>query len=453
MKEKLLSMFIALLTMVCGANAKSFTTTLWEGSSADDAEINIAASNFSSAKSGDAIRVTFSFTEAGSMHLCYKTGEGGDWSAKAFNGIGEWPYYSDTNVTTATFVINATDLATLQSYGMYLYGFTSSTITKVELTGEVTPTDETELLDGNWTASWTAKTFAAQSSAKKGDVIRFSYSAPGSWSYYQFNILDAYGNADSFTNNATNVGTSIETAADLYFDFEITNVSDMEKIQNEGFGIKGDNFTLTSVKLLTYADSYDAVSVTIGSDGFATFSSPKKLDFSGTGVTPYYVSAVATGTVTLTAATDACTWDYCGYILQGAEGTYDVPVTTSASYPSATYLIGTNDYACTLQQTVEEGKYIYIFAKYGDGIGFYYLNGESYTLAAHRAYLLTYSDIRPASGSGARVALNFDDGDPTAVVSVGESKQDNVYYNLNGMRVTNPSKGVYVVNGKKVIIK
>lgn len=444
-------MFIALLTMVCGANAKSFTTTLWEGTSENDAEINIEASKFSAAKSGDAIRVTFSFTSAGSMHLCYKTGINDDWSAKAFNGISEWPYYSDTNVTTATFVINATDLATLQSYGMYLYGFTSSTITKVEMTGEIPPAGETELLDADWTASWTAKIFAAQSGAKKGDVIRFSYNAPGSWSYFQFNILDAYGNADSFTNTATNVGTSIETAADLYFDFEITNVSDMEKIQNEGFGIKGDNFTLTSVKLLTYADSYDAVSVTIGSDGFATFSSTKKLDFSGTGVTPYYVSAVATGTVTLTAATDACTWDYCGYILQGAEGTYDVPVTTSASYPSATYLKGTNDYKRTLPQAGEEDKYIYIFAKDGEDIGFYYLNGKNYTLAAHRAYLLTDRDIRPASG--ARVALNFDDGDPTAVVSVGESKQDNVYYNLNGMRVTNPSKGVYVVNGKKVIIK
>lgn len=451
MMKKLISMFIALLTMVCGANAKSFTTTLWEGTSENDAQINIEASKFSAAKSGDAIRVTFSFTSAGSMHLCYKTGINDDWSAKAFNGISEWPYYSDTNVTTATFDINATDLATLQSYGMYLYGFTSSTITKVELTGEVTPTDETELLDENWTASWTPKTFAAQSSAKIGDVIRFSYSAPGSWSYYQFNILDAYGNADSFTNNATNVGTSIETAADFYFDFEITNVSDMEKIQNEGFGIKGDNFTLTSVKLLTYADSYDAVTVTIGSDGIATFSSTKKLDFSGTGVTPYYVSAVATGTVTLTAATDACTWDYCGYILQGAEGTYDVPVTTSASYPSATYLQGTNNYERILPQAGEEDKYIYIFAKDGEDIGFYYLNGESYTLAAHRAYLLTDSDIRPASG--ARVVLNFDDGDPTAVVSVGESKQDNVYYNLNGMRVTNPSKGVYVVDGKKVILK
>jgi hypothetical protein len=30
---------------------------------------------------------------------------------------------------------------------------------------------------------------------------------------------------------------------------------------------------------------------------------------------------------------------------------------------------------------------------------------------------------------------------------------DQTTYNLNGMQVTNPSKGVYVKNGRKVIIK
>lgn len=453
MKRKLISMFIALLTMVCGANAKSFTTTLWEGTSENDAEINIEASKFSAAKSGDAIRVTFSFTSAGSMHLCYKTGINDDWSAKAFNGISEWPYYSDTNVTTATFVINATDLATLQSYGMYLYGFTSSTITKVEMTGEIPPAGETELLDADWTASWTAKIFAAQSGAKKGDVIRFSYNAPGSWSYFQFNILDAYGNADSFTNTATNVGTSIGTAADLYFDFEITNVSDMEKIQNEGFGIKGDNFTLTSVKLLTYADSYDAVAVTIGDDGIATFSSSKHLDFAGTGVTPYYASAVTTGKVTLTSTTT--TWAWQGYILKGSADTYTVPVTAEANayYPSTNYLKQMANGGTVAASTGSTFHYIFAKKKEGDAnIGFYKLTAD-HTLDAKKAYLETDTDITP-TGDSARVLMVFDDGQTTSIDNIqGRKVDEGIYYNLSGQRVQNPTKGLYVVNGKKVIIK
>jgi hypothetical protein len=29
----------------------------------------------------------------------------------------------------------------------------------------------------------------------------------------------------------------------------------------------------------------------------------------------------------------------------------------------------------------------------------------------------------------------------------------NIYYNLNGQNITSPQKGLYVVNGKKVVVK
>lgn len=35
----------------------------------------------------------------------------------------------------------------------------------------------------------------------------------------------------------------------------------------------------------------------------------------------------------------------------------------------------------------------------------------------------------------------------------GEIQQDNVYFDLNGRRVDNPTKGVYITNGKKIVIK
>ncbi len=439
---------MALTAMVGTADAKTFETTLWEGSSINDAEINIAADLFAAAKSGDQIRITFSFTTAGSMHLCYKTGEGGDWSAKAFNGISEWPYFSDNSVTSVTCDINAADLSTLQSYGMYMYGFSTSTITKVELTGEVTPTAQTELLDASWTASWTAKTFAAQSGAKIGDVIRFSYSAPGGWSYFQFNILDAYGNADAFTNTATNVGTSIETAADLTFDFEINNYSDMVKIQTEGFGIKGDNFTLTSVQLLTYADSYDAVQVVMGSDGIRTWSHSKNLDFTGTGLTAYYASAVATGSVSMTET--ATTWNYCGYILRGAEGSYTIPVVADeqASYPAATYLKGQTSDGTVAASTT--GNYHYIFGKKGSDYGFFRVMSDA-SVSANTAYLETDTDIKPESG--APVLMVFG-GNTTGINRVFSTADGNAaIYNISGQRVSQPTHGLYIVGGRKIMVK
>ena len=36
---------------------------------------------------------------------------------------------------------------------------------------------------------------------------------------------------------------------------------------------------------------------------------------------------------------------------------------------------------------------------------------------------------------------------------VNSSKPQNVYYNLNGQRVNRPTKGIYIANGKKFIVK
>ena len=44
---------------------------------------------------------------------------------------------------------------------------------------------------------------------------------------------------------------------------------------------------------------------------------------------------------------------------------------------------------------------------------------------------------------------------PTAINSVVQDKEETqpIYYDLNGRVVENPSKGIYIINGKKVYIK
>ena len=44
-------------------------------------------------------------------------------------------------------------------------------------------------------------------------------------------------------------------------------------------------------------------------------------------------------------------------------------------------------------------------------------------------------------------------GGQTAIKDVKNVKKDNAYYNLQGMRIANPSKGLFIQNGKKVILK
>ena len=58
--------------------------------------------------------------------------------------------------------------------------------------------------------------------------------------------------------------------------------------------------------------------------------------------------------------------------------------------------------------------------------------------------------------TGARLSIAFDD-ETTGVQELKNSKidglQTGVCYNLKGQRVSQPTKGLYIVNGKKVIMK
>ena len=86
-----------------------------------------------------------------------------------------------------------------------------------------------------------------------------------------------------------------------------------------------------------------------------------------------------------------------------------------------------------------------------NGNKFYYSSGSTKT-KAFRAYFDFYdvlSDVENASRS-----IVMGDGGTTGLKGVnGEDLKVRIYYDLNGHRVENPSKGVYIVNGRKVIVK
>ncbi len=452
--KRIYFMIVALLTLVGGVNAKTVETTLWEDTYVSGVELN--AETVATFKEGDVLRVYVTVPAGGAnFKIVYKSSVDG-WAEHIIPSIGEWPWVNGGE-TYKDFALTAVDITALSGQNIYIYKGDNSTITKVSLISAVSPTSTTSVWSGdtphdldNWNGlQLTSSTYTdILSGAKKGDVLKVTYTSDESG---KINICNS--GYSSFTGGENSVSTTAEAAT---VEFEITTATILESIQTGGIVINGVNAMLSAVDLLTYADSYDCVPATIGSDGIATFSSTKNLDFSGTGVTPYYVSAIATGTVTLTAATNATTWEYCGYILKGPEGTYDVPVAASATYPAATYLKGQTSEGTVKASESEDTKFRYIYAKDKNDntkIGFFKLVAD-HTLAAHRAYLETETDITP--DHNARLVLKFED-DPTAIDEVKSAAQpvkaDNVYYNLNGQRVEKAKKGLYIQNGKKVVIK
>ncbi|MBQ9676862.1 MAG: hypothetical protein IJV44_01845 [Prevotella sp.] len=94
-----------------------------------------------------------------------------------------------------------------------------------------------------------------------------------------------------------------------------------------------------------------------------------------------------------------------------------------------------------------DGTSYYVLGKVEDKVGFGPL-ASGKTLPATKAYI-------PASKfSASREFIEIDiNGFSTGIQNIKVGSDDNVYYDLQGRRVLYPIKGLYIVNGKKVIIK
>ncbi len=97
--------------------------------------------------------------------------------------------------------------------------------------------------------------------------------------------------------------------------------------------------------------------------------------------------------------------------------------------------------------TTTGGDKYYALMNGSNGLGFYYkvAGGAAFEIAAHKAWLAL-----PAATAH---FFSLDD-DVTAINKVEMKKvEDGVFYNLAGQQVAQPTKGLYIVNGKKVVIK
>ena len=194
-----------------------------------------------------------------------------------------------------------------------------------------------------------------------------------------------------------------------------------------------------------------SVTVTIGELGVATFCSEEALDFSGTDdVKAYIVSAFrpSTGKVTLTRITDVPA--RTGIVLLGNAGTYDIPLGTGETYV-VNMLVGVTE-PTVLNKT--DGAYSnFILANDEDGLGFYAVSNGT-TLAAGKAYLTLPTSVLPSNAQS--IGLRFDGTTGIRSLDNGQWAMDNAeWFTIDGRRLdAEPTaKGLYIVNGRKVIVK
>ncbi len=138
-----------------------------------------------------------------------------------------------------------------------------------------------------------------------------------------------------------------------------------------------------------------------------------------------------------------------GIIVRGAEGTYEFDYSTEAgTAPTTNLLRGSVD-----AETTTGGDVFYKLSlnSVGDAgsLGFYWVNdgGAAFINAAGKAYLALTNE----QAAGIR---SFVIGNPaTAITSVTTTASDGAYFDLQGRRATGKLSGIYVQNGKKVLVK
>lgn len=187
---------------------------------------------------------------------------------------------------------------------------------------------------------------------------------------------------------------------------------------------------------LVQSDEYD---FTVGTAKWATLVSSYDVT-----LPENYVAYVVTGQdgdkVTLTQVNTSLKAGE-PYLINAPEtqGTFKLTRATDAPAPE-TNLLKISD------KTTTSG--VFVLANKGEGAGFYKWTGG--LLGAGRVYL-------PADALSAksRDYFVFDfAADATGIVNVtAKETTDNQYYTLDGRPVENPTPGVYILNGKKVVIK
>ena len=109
-------------------------------------------------------------------------------------------------------------------------------------------------------------------------------------------------------------------------------------------------------------------------------------------------------------------------------------------------LIGT----FSLIKVAPQGDNFYVLS----GNKLYYTTGAEVNVGANKAYI-DKNQIVNKGGGEAKAFIDFDELEATGIDAVDTAKtlKGGKFYDLSGREVANPTRGLYIVNGKKVLIK
>lgn len=178
----------------------------------------------------------------------------------------------------------------------------------------------------------------------------------------------------------------------------------------------------------------------VGSAGFATFVPTSNVVVPEEGVKVYTATIKDNSKVELSPVEAGTVLGADeGFVIAAAEDSYDFIVTPRTA---ATL---TNELQAATTEVVADGSQ-YILAQRGNMVGFAKATANT-TIAKGKAYLKNDSANSPLFYSI--------DGSTTGIANVASSAAEcnSIYYSLSGMKTSKPQKGIYIHNGKKIVLK
>lgn len=284
----------------------------------------------------------------------------------------------------------------------------------------------------------------AQNASNRG--ISMGTLAPGKYKMVVSVLGNAFRGVVLRNQNSTDSEANIIAKTDMastglqIVDFVLTE--SLPLIVNGKNGDRGKSNQSADFDYIYIQRTGDATeTATISEAGFATYATKNnvvvpsnenvkvmtvKVNAEGTGIK---LNDVAAGTV-IPANT--------GILVKAPAGKCDFVVTSAEGTALANDLI-----AATEEVTSVDDKF-FALTKLGEKVGFA-LVANGVVIPAGKAYLEV--------SKGTTAKFFSLDGEATGINSVKTAKADGAYYTLEGVKTTKPVKGLYIHNGKKIVVK
>lgn len=395
-------------------------------------------------KAGDVLRVTTDATGSANLSLC--------------SSANEWPELKGSKSVdgaVVSYVLTADDVTALTTNDLILHGEGSNAlmVELIPLTGYNLITS-----DGSWTV---------------GDKLTedegvYTATVSGAGKYFAIAPNTALNAAGDAIANWGAVVRPVTTDGDFVVNF--ANYSDNTEYNANGkVWVIGETNDADVTIQFTPANSQFTIScqteVEIGDLGYSTYSNSQKYAVSGDGISANFISVsgdvatlneVAAGAVLPGMAVTNKAGKNGGIILKGTAGAkatissvaLDAEVVTGVA-DNLMAGSGDNEYQLSTQFADGDEYIAYILYKNDAGkAAFLKWDGSDEPLPAHKAFLAL-----PKTNAAPQYII-FGGGDgATGIEAVTPSQRTGQYYTLDGRRVENPTKGLYIINGKKVVIK